>query len=47
MLKNVFGGSILRNFENVILTLHIAYDTGEALSKIIASTYDSILKAYE
>ncbi|MCL4375873.1 hydroxyacid dehydrogenase [Candidatus Parvarchaeota archaeon] len=45
VLKNVLERSLLRNFENAILTPHIAYDTEEALSRIIESTCDNILKA--
>ena len=33
VLKNVLERSILRNFENAILTPHIAYDTEEALKE--------------
>ncbi|MCL4361980.1 NAD(P)-binding domain-containing protein [Candidatus Parvarchaeota archaeon] len=46
VLKNVLERSILRNFENAILTPHIAYDTEEALSRIVISTCSNILKAY-
>ncbi|MGC8533452.1 MAG: NAD(P)-dependent oxidoreductase [Candidatus Parvarchaeum sp.] len=46
VLKTVLERSMLRNFENAILTPHIAYDTEEALSRIILSTFDNILKAY-
>jgi D-lactate dehydrogenase len=45
VLKNVLERSLLRNFENVILTPHIAYDTEEALSRIVESTCDNVLKA--
>jgi D-lactate dehydrogenase len=47
VLKNVLERSILRNFENAILTPHIAYDTEEALSRIVASTCSNVLKAYK
>ena len=45
VLKNVLERSLLRNFENVILTPHIAYNTEEALLRIVTSTWDNILKA--
>ena len=45
VLKSVLERSLLRNFENAILTPHIAYDTEEALLRIIVSTCDNILKA--
>ena len=45
VLKNVLERSLLRNFENAILTPHIAYNTEEALSRIVESTCDNILKA--
>ena len=47
VLKNVLERSMLRNFENAILTPHIAYDTEEALLRIVASTCSNILKAYK
>ncbi|MCL4398382.1 MAG: NAD(P)-binding domain-containing protein [Candidatus Parvarchaeota archaeon] len=47
VLKNVLERSILRNFENAILTPHIAYDTEEALSRIVFSTFDNVLKAHK
>ncbi len=45
VLKAVLERSLLRNFENVILTPHIAYNTEEALLRIVTSTWDNILKA--
>ncbi|MEM0143139.1 MAG: NAD(P)-dependent oxidoreductase [Candidatus Parvarchaeum sp.] len=45
VLKNVLERSMLSNFENAILTPHIAYNTEEALSRIVASTCDNVLKA--
>ena len=45
VLKNVLERSLLRNFENAILTPHIAYDTEEALSRIVESTCENIIKA--
>ena len=41
-LKEILENSLLKKYDNVILTPHIAYNTTEALQKLISTTLDNV-----
>ncbi len=47
IIKNALETNILRNFDNAILTPHIAYNTDEALLRIINTTFENIMAQYK
>ena len=47
IIKNALETNILKGFENVILTPHIAYNTDEALLRIINSTLDNLSNEFK
>ena len=47
LIKQALETNILKGFDNAILTPHIAYNTEEALTRIVNSTCENIINAYK